>query len=89
MIKKNEKLRIFQKFQFFINFKNYKHHIYIKKFPKLMRIYKEKIRYKIDFICMKNTYNIRSISFIYDKVGLVSNRFIDVNWNSRKSREML
>ena len=43
MIKKDEKLKVFQEFQFFINFKSYKYHIYIKKFPELMRIYKEKI----------------------------------------------
>ena len=44
MIKLNEKLKIFQEFQFFINFKDYKYHIYTKKSPKLMRIYKKKIK---------------------------------------------
>ena len=49
----------------------------------------QKLDIKIDFICIKNTYSIRSISFMYEKVGLVSKRFIDANWNSRKSREIL
>ena len=44
MINENEKLKIFQEFQFFINFKNYKYYIYINKFLELMRIYKEKIK---------------------------------------------
>ena len=37
----------------------------------------------------RNTYNIKSISFAYDKLGSASNFSIDFNWKLRKSIEML
>jgi len=43
----NKALEAFKGFQFFINSKNYKHRTHTRGFPELMRVYKEKVRVRI------------------------------------------